>query len=89
MLEGSDIKLLSKPGKHPLIVSSYRPISILNPIGKVFEKVVNKLLLDEVSSRGLLHSNQFGFHAGFSVEGTVLKLVSKLNIQGSLVSLHL
>jgi hypothetical protein len=46
-----------KPGKHPALPSSYRPISLLDTIGKIFEKI----LLHEVGERGLLRDEQFGF----------------------------
>lgn len=64
--------------KDSSLASSYRPISLLNSIGKVFEKVVLKLLLSEMFCKNLLHNNRFGSCAGLSSEGTVLKLVTKI-----------
>jgi hypothetical protein len=50
-----------KPGKGPALPSSYRPISLLGTIGKVFEKILLSRILSEVSRRGLLRDEQFGF----------------------------
>lgn len=74
----TDIELLPKSGKDTSLVTSFRSISLLSFIGNVFENVVHKLLLYEVSDKNLLHPNQFGFHAGLSLERSVLKLVSKI-----------
>jgi hypothetical protein len=43
-----------KPGKDPAMPSSYRPISLLDTIGKIFEKILLARILHEVSERSLL-----------------------------------
>jgi hypothetical protein len=43
-----------KPGKDPTLPSSYRPISLLDTVGKLFEKVLVTRVLREVNKRGLL-----------------------------------
>jgi hypothetical protein len=50
-----------KPGKDPAQPTSYRPISLLDTIGKVFEKILLTRILREVGKRGLLRDEQFGF----------------------------
>jgi len=50
-----------KPGKDPALPSSYRPRSLLDTIGKLFEKIMLSRILHEVSGRGLLRDQQFGF----------------------------
>jgi hypothetical protein len=50
-----------KPGKEPALPSSYHPISLLDTISKVFEKIVLSRILNEVSGRGLMRDEQFGF----------------------------
>jgi hypothetical protein len=50
-----------KPGKDPALPSSYWPISLLDMIGKLFEKVLLARILHEVSERGLMRDEQFGF----------------------------
>jgi hypothetical protein len=41
--------------------SSYRPILLLDTIGKLFEKILLSRILCEVSGRGLLRHEQVGF----------------------------
>ena len=55
-----------KPGKDPHNVSSYRPISLTNTIGKVMEKLVTNRLSYHVEKNGLLTNVQSGFRRGRS-----------------------
>jgi len=50
-----------KPGKDPALPSSYRPISLLDTTGKLFEKILLTRILHEVNVCGLLRNEQFGF----------------------------
>jgi hypothetical protein len=50
-----------KPAKHHKQPSSYRPISLFDTVGKLFEKMVLTSVLREVNERGLLRDEQFGF----------------------------
>jgi hypothetical protein len=43
-----------KPGKDPTQHSSYRPIRLLDTVGKLFEKILLTRVLQEVNERGLL-----------------------------------
>ena len=58
-----DTRVISilKPGKDPAQPSSYRPISLLDTIGKLFEKILLTRILYEVDEHGLLSDEQFGF----------------------------
>jgi hypothetical protein len=64
-----DLKL----GKDPALLSSYRPISLLDTIGKLYEEILLSRILHEVSERGLLRDEQFGFRPKHS---TALQLTS-------------
>jgi hypothetical protein len=44
-----------KPGKDPTEPSSYRHLSLLDTVDKVFEKILLIRILREVNERGLLH----------------------------------
>ena len=52
---------IHKPGKDPALPSSYQPISLLGTIGKLFEKILLARFLHEVSVRGLMRDEHFGF----------------------------
>jgi len=50
-----------KLGKDPALPSSYRSISLLDMIGKLFENILLVRILHEVNMRGLVWDEQFGF----------------------------
>jgi hypothetical protein len=64
-----------KPGMDPSVPSPYRPISLLDTIGKLFEKIILSRILSEVSWRVLLHDEQFGFRPK---QSTTLQLAHPL-----------
>jgi hypothetical protein len=45
---------LLKPGKDPTLASFYRPISLLDKYGKLFQKILLARILHELSERGLM-----------------------------------
>jgi len=49
-----------KRGKDPALPPSYRPISLLDTIGKLLEKILLARILSEVSKRGRMQNKQFG-----------------------------
>jgi hypothetical protein len=55
----AQINLVLKPGK-PNELTSYRPISLLHIVSKVFEKLLIKRLLPMVENNSLI-PNQLGF----------------------------
>jgi hypothetical protein len=67
-----------KPGKNPARNSSYRPMSFLDTIGKIFEKILLARILNEVSERGLLRDEQFGFRPGHSTSLQLPRLIERI-----------
>jgi len=67
-----------KPGKDPALPSSYRPISLLDTIGKLFEKILLARILYVVNERGLLRDEQFGFRPGHSTSLQLARLVERI-----------
>lgn len=55
-----------KSGKSPYDAHSYRPISLLNAIGKILEKIVHSRLISIIEEKNLLPPVQFGFRKGHS-----------------------
>ncbi|KMQ86445.1 reverse transcriptase [Lasius niger] len=65
----SQIILILKPGKKPEDVKSYRPISLLPILSKVFEKLLLSRLRPIIEEKGLIPNHQFGFrHKHASIE---------------------
>jgi hypothetical protein len=68
-----------KPEKDPTLPSSYRPISLLDTVGKLFEKILLTRVLREVNERGLLRDEQFGFRPRHSTALQLARLVERVN----------
>lgn len=69
-LKSAKIVAILKPGKNNTLPISYRPISLLPSLGKLFESVIYSYILKE--SKHLLIDEQFGFREQHS---TVQQLV--------------
>ena len=67
-----------KPGKDPTLPSFYWPISLLDTIGKLFEKILLSRILHEVSERGLMRDEQFGFRLRHSTSLQLTRLVERI-----------
>nr|CAI5853258.1 unnamed protein product [Callosobruchus analis] len=74
------VVLLHKGGKPPELPSSYRPICLLDTVGKLFETMIRMRLQDALEKCNGLSKYQFGFRAGSctvdAVE-TVMGIVEK------------
>jgi hypothetical protein len=68
-----------KPGKPPNEPMSYRPISLLPILSKVYEKLLLCRLLPIVENRRLLPDHQFGFHQRHSTIHQTHRIVHKIN----------
>ena len=55
-------------------VGNYRPVSILNVISKILERVVYDQLHDYLTSKDLLFKYQLGFRRKFSIETSLIHL---------------
>jgi len=67
-----------KLGKDPALPSSYRPISLVDAIGKLFEKILLARFLHEVSERGLMRDEQLGFRPRYSTSLQLARLVERI-----------
>jgi len=74
----SRVVLLRKGTKPEGVPSSYRPLCLLNDVGKMLEFLLTRRLEDHISSRGNLLPNQYGFRKNLSTDDAVSKLHSTL-----------
>lgn len=72
------IVLLKKDNKPEGEPSSYRPICLLNVVGKVFESMLVARLDEHIASRGGISHNQFGFRKARSTDDAVQELRNKI-----------
>ena len=66
------------PGKDSALPSSNRPISLLDTIGKLFEKILLARILHVVNKRVLLRDEQFGFRPRHSTSLQLARLVERI-----------
>lgn len=71
----AEVILIPKSMKPPELASSYRPISLLPIIGKLFERLYLKRLLPIIEERNLIPSHQFGFRKRHSTVEQIHRLV--------------
>ncbi|KAL1138083.1 hypothetical protein AAG570_009778 [Ranatra chinensis] len=71
----ANIIVIAIPGKDPKDVNSYRPISLLNTLGKLFEKIILKILNKFISDQNLIRQEQFGFRTQHSTTHQLLRVV--------------
>jgi hypothetical protein len=58
--------MISKPGKPPTEVTSYRPISLLAIISKIFESLLLSRIEEAVPLNELIPPHQLGFRENHS-----------------------
>ncbi|KAL4132544.1 hypothetical protein QTP88_009673 [Uroleucon formosanum] len=75
----SSVILILKPKKPPDCPSSYRPISLLPILSKVFEKMLLKKLTKTVEETKALPDSQFGFRSKHSTIHQIHRLVDKIS----------
>lgn len=69
---------LLKAGKNPTLPDSYRPISLLSVLGKIFEKIINKRLCWQLEVCNFLSPMQCGFRPGRSTQDQLLALSTRI-----------
>lgn len=65
---------IAKPGKPTTDPHSYRPISLLNAMGKILEKIIQTRLIAEIEQKNLLPEYQFGFRKGHSTTHQAMRI---------------
>ena len=65
------VKMIPKKGKCSDNPLNYRPISLLEPIGKIYEQILNRRLKTYLEDNNLLNDLQFGFRSGRSTHTSI------------------
>jgi hypothetical protein len=76
----SKVITLPKPGKDPKFPQNLRPISLLSTTGKLFEKVILKIVQRHLEDRDLLNASQFGFRARHSTTLQCMRLTDHVTL---------
>ena len=63
--------VIPKPGKDPSNTKNYRPITLLDIIGKAFGKLINRRLVKHLEANGHLNPLQYGFRIGRGTESSL------------------
>ncbi|KAL4085157.1 hypothetical protein QTP88_027450 [Uroleucon formosanum] len=71
--------LIKKPGKDNTNPDSYRPISLLTSLSKVFEKVIHTRLLAHLDYSETIPKFQFGFRSHHSTTQQLLRLTEHIS----------
>jgi hypothetical protein len=76
-LKYSVVKHLYKKGDK-LLISNYRPISLLTSFSKIMEKVMFDRLMNHLKKYAILSPNQYGFQKNLSIDNAVYSLLNKI-----------
>lgn len=73
-----------KPGKDPTLPTSYRPITLLSAISKIFERIILQRLMQHIEQQQILIPEQFGFRKGHSTVHQLIRVENIINRNRSL-----
>lgn len=74
----AQIIMILKPGKNPTETASYRPISLLPVLSKVFERIFVDRLKPILEEKQLIPNHQFGFRQNHATIEQVHRVVKKI-----------
>jgi len=86
----ANLVLMSKPGKQTDDPSAYRPLCMLDTVGKLFEKLLARRLTKHIDDTGALEEAQYGFRQRKSTVTAIKKLqdiVKETNQRGDVVGM--
>lgn len=72
----ADIIMVHKPNKPSEEITSYRPISLLPALSKLFERIILKKLMSEDCAKEIVPEHQFGFRSAHSTIQQVHRVVN-------------
>lgn len=78
-LKFSKIILIPKPNKLPENLTSYRPISLLPTLSKIFKKILLRRLLSLAAEVKIIPDTQFGFRPKHSIIHQLYRAVDTIS----------
>jgi len=72
--------MIQKPRKSAELAESYRPISLLPVLSKLFEKLLLPRLLEIIGRQKVIPYHQFGFRPRHATTEQIHRIVKKINI---------
>ncbi|GLV46077.1 hypothetical protein CBL_05163 [Carabus blaptoides fortunei] len=76
--KSSIIIMIPKPNKPVTDPSSYHPISLLNTLGKIYEKILATKLSDFFETTNVIPPHQYGFRQDRSTQNAILRLTTSV-----------
>ena len=61
-----------------LLVSNYRPISLLSNLNKIFKKIIHKRIVGFLDKYNTLYDLQYGFRSGYSTSHSLIHMTEKI-----------
>jgi hypothetical protein len=77
-LRNSNVTPILNPGKDPRGPKSYRPISLLSTVSKLFERLILRRLKCHINAYGIYRNEQFEFWEGHSATYQLLRAVKHI-----------
>ena len=74
----AEIIMIAKPNKPEHLPSSYRPISLLSILSKLFERILLRRMLPILSHQNVIPDHQFGFRSRHGTPEQVHRIVQKI-----------
>ena len=87
-LKIAKIKPIHKSGLKELM-TNYRPISMLSPFAKIFERLINTRLTSYLSQFNIINQEQFGFQKEHSTSLLIADVISQIKILKEKKTSHL
>ena len=81
------LRMLLKPDKPVTFTTSYRPISLISSIMKLFERVIEQRLRSHLEDIGLINKHQSGFRRAKSTDDHLFRLSQSIveSFKGSVI----
>lgn len=74
---------IPKPGQNHDAPGNYRPISLLNTMSKLFERIIQERMLRHIDENDLLLPEQFGFRRQHSTTHQLLRVIKHIRVNAA------